>query len=59
MSKMNYRPDIISVHKLVSAKPRDVKRLAKWLRVDGLAFDYDDLIMLVDLASADNGMVPK
>ena len=49
----------ISEGQLVTAKPRNVRRLAEYLRVDGLAFDYDDLIMLCRLATADGGMVPR
>ena len=49
----------ISEGQLVRARPRNVKRLAKYLRVEGLAFDYDDLITLCSLATADGGMVPR
>jgi acetone carboxylase gamma subunit len=49
----------LSTRQLIEARPKDVKRLAKYLRVDQLAFDYDDLIMLVGLATAEGGMVPR
>jgi hypothetical protein len=48
----------MSIASLLQAPKANVLRLARYLRVDGLALDYDDLLWLVSLATIDEGMIP-